>query len=69
MGPGNRYVKQGDGAWNFVSFDSSQRAGHFGVFVCRGLMGDGRVVAMGSARAGVALAWFGPWDGRFGRIF
>ena len=48
MGPKNQYIKQGDGA------------SHFSVFVCQNLMKNGQVMAMGSARAKVALAYFRP---------
>ena len=60
MGPKNQYIKQGDRAYNFIPFDSSQRASHFSVLVCQNLMKNGQVMAMGSARAKVALAYFGP---------
>ena len=60
MGPKNQYIKQGDRAQYCIPFDSSQRASHFSVFVCQNLMKNGQVMAMGSARAKVALAYFGP---------
>ena len=43
MGPKNQYIK---------------RASHFSVLVCQNLMKNGQVMAMGSARAKVALAYF-----------
>ena len=45
MEPKTQYIKQGDS--------------HFSVFVCQNLMKNGQVMAMGSARAKVALAYFG----------
>ena len=60
MGPKNQYMKQEDRASNLIPFDLSQRASHFSVFVCQNLMKNGQVMAMGSARAKVALAYFGP---------
>ena len=44
----------------FIPFDSSQRVSPFSVFVCQNWMKNGQVMAMRSARAKVALAYFGP---------
>ena len=39
-------LKQGDRAYFFISFDSSQRVSHFSVFVCQNWMKNGQVMAM-----------------------
>ena len=46
-----------------------RRASHFRVFVCQNWMKNGKVMTMRSARAKVAMAYFGPKGGNFGHIF